>query len=328
MRSEYTNAKTQAQNSANYAANLQNQTTQLQQNNHTLYNQVTQANSANIALQQNITNLIQQDINTIQQMTNFRSQVNHFHLNRELTNLTNTEYSLNEDISGSLKVQEHLSNELNNSFELLAELTYLLNSYTHVEGVRLNHSTLQAKLLPQELLEQSSLVQESISTQSVQKFDSIISRVNNVNFTDQEGKTPLMISLENTFFYGVEKLLDMNADVDIVDSKGKNALIYSSFLADLKYTDIIIQKTKDANFKYNVGGATVMHILLDMTVIPLETSLKEIKENYSLHSTLEFSEFDIDRNLSYTCHCSTCAEHSGGEGSRYTTRFSNVSISG
>ena len=70
----------------------------------------------------------------------------------------------------------------------------------------------------------------------------------------------------NSFYYGVDKLLQRGADVNLIDNQGANALIYCAQSPHITYIRQIAEKTTDINHKAKIfEGGTAIHVVIANT---------------------------------------------------------------
>jgi ankyrin repeat protein len=96
----------------------------------------------------------------------------------------------------------------------------ILGTYSKSKGVKLNSTTLLTEVLPSEAIESSKILQDACAAKCIEGFNAALAKITHIDFQDPEGRTILMHAIINGFHYGVDKLLQMGANVNIVDHKG------------------------------------------------------------------------------------------------------------
>ena len=171
----------------------------------------------------------------------------------ELNQLSANDDSLKQKIFNLEKQYQTIQNTIHNYEEAFIDIMVLLNGFSANEGLNLNQTQVLTEILPPEELMHTDILKKACAMNHREEFDKAIDKITNINFQDKEGKTLLMHSINNGFYYGVDKLLKMGADVNIVDKKGANALINCAALPHISYIKIIAEKTVDIH--HNVPSA-------------------------------------------------------------------------
>jgi ankyrin repeat protein len=202
-----------------------------------------------------------------------------------LQNLQNQLHLL--QIEGNNLQQVIISEQQN----MLSSLGSLLAQFAPITGVRVDSATLLASVLPNEEIAKTELIKESITKASIEKFDEVLSKINDVNFKDNDDKTMLMHCLENGFYYGVDKLLSRGADVNLTDNKGANALIYATSVPNIKYIELLADKTTNLNQKaHGFKNQTVLHFAVLNTKAILEGKLNSSTNNSDKFRVVKYLE--------------------------------------
>lgn len=183
--------------------------------------------------------------------------------------------------------------------------------YREIKGVVLNPLVELANTIPDEELAHTNILREATANRVIEAFDSALGRISDeyINFQDASGKTILMYAIINGFYYGVEKLLSRGADVNILDNRGANALIYSSMMPHLRWTKVIAERTEDVNYKTPVtfaDGSSALHLLMTSKQL-FGSEVHEIKGITEEQSILIFVDagetVSLESNCSFGLYC-------------------------
>lgn len=174
-----------------------------------------------------------------------------------------------EEEKGLINIQKDLDNKIltvskttNQTKELFLNLDSMLAKYSELNLVSINTETMLIKVTPaKELMQNPELAKKICEEQSIKSFNEVVEKIGDINVVDSSGMTLLMYALKHGFWYGVEKLLSMDADVSIVDSNGCNALMYACSMSHSKYVKIIAEKTKDVKVTSKLGNTALHHLL-------------------------------------------------------------------
>ncbi|UCM86224.1 MAG: ankyrin repeat domain-containing protein [Rickettsia endosymbiont of Culicoides impunctatus] len=110
------------------------------------------------------------------------------------------------------------------------------------------------------------MLKEASKSQHLAAFDLALAKITDLDYQDIDGKTVLMHAIINGFYYGVDKLLQKGADVNLIDKQGANALIYCAQIPHIKYIKQIAEKTADINYKSALfDGGTALHLIIANT---------------------------------------------------------------
>jgi len=174
-----------------------------------------------------------------------------------------------EEETSSINNQQYLDNKIltvskttNQTKELFLNLDTMLAKYSELNLVSINTETMLIKVTPsKELMQNPELAKKICEEQSIKSFNEVVEKIGDINVVDSSGMTLLMYALKHGFWYGVEKLLSMDADVSIIDSNGCNALMYACSMSHSKYIKIIAEKTEDVSFRSKLGNTALHHLL-------------------------------------------------------------------
>ena len=200
----------------------------------------------------------------IKSVTNQYSQI--------LPRFNELQQRLNQEIEeekGLINVQKDLDNKIltvsktiNQTKELFLNLDIMLAKYSELNLVSINTETMLIKVTPpKELMQNPELAKKICEEQSIKSFNEVVEKIGDINVVDSSGMTLLMYALKHGFWYGVEKLLSMDADVSIVDSNDCNALMYACSMSHFKYVKIIAEKTDNVTVKSKLGNTALHHLL-------------------------------------------------------------------
>lgn len=212
-----------------------------------------------------------------------------------LSGLQSTHRALSSENSALQQQQSESRQQLQTQQIVFRDMMSILGTYSQAKGIKLNANTLLTEILPPEGIEQSKILQDACAAQCITDFDAALAKITNINFQDSEGKTILMHSIINGFYYGVDKLLQMGANVNLVDKQGANALIYSAGLPHIKYTKLIAELTDDINLNVhsseNNGGNALHRLVLDANKTVFASELnRELRGTIKQNSILVLDE--------------------------------------
>jgi len=174
-----------------------------------------------------------------------------------------------EEEKGLINIQKDLDNKIltvskttNQTKELFLNLDIMLAKYSELNLVSINTETMLIKVTPpKELMQNPELAKKICEEKSIKSFNEVVEKICDINVVDSSGMTLLMYALKHGFWYGVEKLLSMDADVSIVDSNGCNALMYACSISHFKYVKIIAEKTDNVTVKSKLSNTALHHLL-------------------------------------------------------------------
>jgi ankyrin repeat protein len=200
----------------------------------------------------------------IKSVTNQYSQI--------LPRFNELQQRLNQEIEeekGLINIQKDLDNKIltvskttNQTKELFLSLDNMLAEFSELNGVSINTETMLIKVTPpKELMQNPELAKKICEEKSIKSFNEVVEKIGDINVVDSSGMTLLMYALKHGFWYGVEKLLSMDADVSIVDSNGCNALMYACSISHFKYVKIIAEKTDNVTVKSKLSNTALHHLL-------------------------------------------------------------------
>jgi ankyrin repeat protein len=200
--------------------------------------------------------------------------------------LTGQITSLNQQIATSQNLQSQYNDFFNSIDAILAE-------YSAFEGQSIDTTVMVVKKLPKKEMHNSQALKEACAQQSREAFDVLLTKMGeDINLVDSQGMTLLMYSLKHGFWYGVEKLLALGADVNITDKNSCNALIYACTLPHMKYIKLIAERIENIN-SHGLGGSTALHLALDAY-----QNIYASEVNLGLAKTTLYSKFIADEDCS------------------------------
>lgn len=170
--------------------------------------------------------------------------------------LAETEYNI--------KTLEDKLSEISSFENFMQNMDSILSEYATIEGKKVDPSTMMVKALPQKEILKSDLHKEVCKKKCIEGFEKLLAKLDNVNAVDGDGRTLLMHALLNGFFPAVDILLSHpDIDINILDNKGQNALIYACTMPHMDYVKKILNNTKDINIKVPETGNTPLHIVVE-----------------------------------------------------------------
>lgn len=232
-----------------------------------------------------------------EQLENIRLNTELKNLQRENTYLTNQSNVIEQQISQTkeyYRIKQDVTNQIND----------ILLGFRAKENISLNTGIIMSEIMPEQELFHSEAIINSIKKNHIEEFEAIMSNVSDIDFQDKNGKTLLMQSCINTFYHGVNYLLIKDANVNLLDSKGANALIYSCNAPHIKYTKKIAQETIDLNHKADgLGGNAGLHVLVagSKNILFASELIHEMYHTNNLPATLlssGFGKFIVDESCS------------------------------
>lgn len=162
--------------------------------------------------------------------------------------------------------QTALDNEQGIQSRVFSALKHLFQQYSESQGIIVNPSIVLTQTISAQELASTDILKEACKNNYKEGFYLAFDKITYIDFQDSDGKTALMHAIINGFYYGVDKLLQRGADVNIIDNQGANALIYSSQIPHIKYTPQIAARTTDINFKTTTfGDSNALHLLVSST---------------------------------------------------------------
>jgi serine/threonine-protein phosphatase 6 regulatory ankyrin repeat subunit B len=229
---------------------------ELQEEYNDLSRQVTQINST-LSILQNQRVGLQNQLASAQQLTSLDNQItsatatrNQLQqqiniLNAQLNARSSETQTVENNLSQLQAEQKILTEKKQIEERIYYELLVTLNRYRELKAEKLTPSVVN--ILPPEELAKSKVLVDLTVSKCENEFDKALAKLTNIDFQDLEGKTTLMHALLNSFHYGVGKLLASGADVNLLDNKGANALIYGAHVPHIKYVKLVADKTTNLN---------------------------------------------------------------------------------
>lgn len=173
---------------------------------------------------------------------------------------------LSNQLSQALAQQATLNDQLQKQVSISETFKHLFNSYRELKGIALNPLIVITKTISAEELAHTDVLKEASKSKHTAAFDLALAKITDLDYQDSDGKTVLMHAIINGFYYGVDKLLQRGADVNLIDKQSANALIYCAQISHIKYMKQIAEKTTDINYKaIGFGGNTALHFLVANT---------------------------------------------------------------
>lgn len=129
----------------------------------------------------------------------------------------------------------------------LSIVQYLLDKGCNVEPVEIKNGYVTHSVLHNALYSGNDAI-----------LDLILNQVEEVNFIDESGKTPLLLAVEIGNTRAVNRLIDKNADLSAVDKWGRNALHYAAMCGYEDLITLLIDKKINKKEK-DLSGYTPFH---------------------------------------------------------------------
>jgi ankyrin repeat protein len=168
-----------------------------------------------------------------------------------------------EETGDNIKVLEEKLLEISTFEDFMQNMDSILSEYTTIEGQKVDPSTMMVKALPQKEILTSDLHKDVCKKKCIEGFEKLLAKLDNVNAVDGDGRTLLMHTLLNGFFPAVDILLNHpDIDINILDNKGQNALVYACTMPHMDYVKKILDSTKDINIKIPETGNTPLHLVV------------------------------------------------------------------
>ena len=193
-----------------------------------------------------------------------QEEINVLHKEQEVLNQSIEE----EQIEATLHPQR--LQEVKESAELdqmlFKQVQSILGSFSEIEGKRLNQSSLMIETISSEAIKYTEEAKNAIKQSSIESLVKILDKISDINYQDSDGRTLLMHTLSNGFFPAVDILLsNPDIDLDILDDKGQNALVYACSMPHIDYVEKILNRTKDINIILPDTGNTPLHQVVATT---------------------------------------------------------------
>lgn len=205
--------------------------------------------------------------------------------------------NLSNQLSQALAQQNILSGQLQKQVNISETFKYLFNSYRELKGIAVNPLIVITKTISAEELAHTDVLKEASKSKHTAAFDLALAKITDLDYQDSDGKTVLMHAIINGFYYGVDKLLQRGADVNLIDKQSANALIYCAQIPHIKYIKQIAEKTTDINYKAALfEGATALHLVIANTQNNLFYSevLFELKHDSLMYMTAKNKVIEVE----------------------------------
>jgi hypothetical protein len=212
---------------------------------------------------------------------------------KEISELQSSSESLQKDISIQLEQLSSANNQKNThqlalrNFPKQIDQKEKLLASKEQKLAKLQSLDKIYKLLSiyEDLTDTNVLIKEICIKGDKLKFDNLLSKLDNINRQDHEGKTALIHATEYSFLYAVDKLLENKADTHITDMRGNNALHMALRLKK----DLIVEKL----IKYD---ETIADDRDSLGRLPLYIALEQKDKNAI---KLLFSEVNAGNSINY-----------------------------
>ncbi|WP_342268243.1 hypothetical protein [Candidatus Tisiphia endosymbiont of Empis tessellata] len=126
--------------------------------------------------------------------------------------------NLSNQLSQSLAQQATLNSQLQKQVSISETFKHLFNSYRELKDIALNPLIVVTKNISAEELAHTDVLKEVSKSKHSEGFDLALAKITNLDYQDTDGKTVLMHAIINGFYYGVEKLLQKGANVNLLDN--------------------------------------------------------------------------------------------------------------
>ena len=118
------------------------------------------------------------------------------------------------DAKSNIKVLEDKLSKISKFEDFMGNMSSILSKYAAIERKTIDISTMMVKELPKNEILNSELSKEVCKKKCLEGFQKLLTKLDDVNAADNEGRTLLMHALSNGFFPAVDILLD-NPDIDL-----------------------------------------------------------------------------------------------------------------
>ena len=203
--------------------------------------------------------------------------------------------NLKQEISSLEKKLKNTKEVTDKCDQAFTDIMVILNGFSAKEGLKLNQAEILIKILPPEELMHTDILKKACEMNHQEEFDKAIEKITNLNFKDSDGKTILMDAIDNGFYYGVDKLLQAGADVNIEDNDKANSLIHCAKTPHIKYMKLIADKTTDIKHKDSAGNNALHYLVPNGNKIIFASEL-----NGELKGTIDHSPLCLDENFIIT----------------------------
>lgn len=167
---------------------------------------------------------------------------------KKLTQAGSDIYHINNDgndllyysvINGNNKIIQHLKNEFKNNKHKTVENIYYQLAFENVDSY-INQKNIENGL------------QEYIK-------DEELTSINNINYQDEDGNTPLLVASANNLGYLVSKYIEFGADINLKNNLGETPLMHAIATENVTLVRYLIEKGANVN-DYNNDGLSILEI--------------------------------------------------------------------
>ncbi|MGP1520389.1 MAG: ankyrin repeat domain-containing protein [Treponema sp.] len=123
---------------------------------------------------------------------------------------------------------------------------------------------------------------QAVRDMDLREVRDLISYGANVNATDEEGRTFVMIACNMMWLEGLKALIDGSADVNKKDRSGATPLIVATQLGWKDGIEVLINAYANVNEKDASGKTALMHAVLNADFTTLSTLLKARNIDYNI----------------------------------------------
>lgn len=198
-------------------------------------------------------------------------------LRQKTIEVKNKEHEYSEHFS-------QLNAKYSEKLELSLKIDDILSNFTYTDS----HSN---NLAMNDIFDNefSDSIKSAITSHSIEEFDRLITKISNINFIDKNGQTIIMHTAICGFNYGIHYLIQMDADINIIDNYGCNLLLYITNNTNIDIDDLnyIFSKTKELYLKDPSNGNIAIHNLIE--------SFHNLLNDQSSELTLEQKETYINQ---------------------------------
>ncbi len=149
----------------------------------------------------------------------------------------------------------------------------------------------------------NTLLMQAVSIGYYDLADYLIDRNADINITNNNGENALILSAN--YPYIMNLLINNNADINISDNNGKTALHYACEYGDLYSVKLLIKRGADINKKDILGKTILMYavenehlMLIKYLVEDLKADINE-KDDWGQNAMFYATKIDIARYLIY-----------------------------
>lgn len=152
------------------------------------------------------------------------------------------------------------SNLLNDT---ILKIDHSFSSFSAVYKKEENKTERICKFVDVSTIKYSGIIFKQIQNHSIDEFDITISNIDDINYLNHNGQSIIMHAAIHGFGYAVHKLIEMGADINIIDNHGRNLLLYISDMPspniDIDDICFIIDNTTYFYQKDPITGNTATH---------------------------------------------------------------------